>query len=75
MQRKTRRWQKETMIRAVKCEAQTAIATIGSAAVWREVNWKIVLSSAAMAVLISVLSSIAMLPDGSNQVRKNTPST
>ena len=75
MQRKTRRWLKETMIRAVKCAAQTAIATIGSAAIWGEVNWKIVLSSATMAVLISVLSSIAMLPDGSNQVRKNTPST
>ena len=50
---------KAALIRAVRTVCQTAIATIGTTALIEEVNWLLVLSSAALAGLLSVLNSIA----------------
>lgn len=46
-------------IRAIRTICQTAIATIGSAAIFTDVNWKVVLSASLLAGLVSVLTSIA----------------
>ena len=46
-------------IRAIRTLAQTAIATIGTTAVLEEVNWVLVASSAVLAAILSILSSIA----------------
>ena len=50
---------KAALIRAIRTVCQTAIATIGTTAVLEEVNWLLVLSSAALAGLLSILNSIA----------------
>ncbi len=54
------------MIRAVKTLAQTAVATVGTAAVLAEVNWLMVLSASALAALLSLLTSLAGLPEVKN---------
>lgn len=59
----TKRWLKAAGIRAIKTIAQTAIATIGTAAVMGEVNWIMVGSSALLAGVLSVLTSVAGLPE------------
>ena len=46
-------------IRAVRTIAQTAIATIGSAAVFSDVDWKVVLSAALLSGVVSLLTSVA----------------
>lgn len=46
-------------IRAIRTICQTAIATIGSAAIFTDVNWQVVLSASLLAGLVSVLTSIA----------------
>lgn len=50
---------KAALIRAIRTVCQTAIATIGTTAVLEEVNWLLVLSSSALAGLLSILNSIA----------------
>lgn len=55
-------WMKAAGVRAVKTMAQTAIATIGSAAVLSSVDWKMVVSAAVLAGLLSLLTSVAGLP-------------
>ena len=57
------KWWKAAGIRAIKTFAQTAVATIGTSAVISEVNWLIVASASALAGILSLLTSIAGLPE------------
>lgn len=61
--RNRKSWAKAAGIRAVKTMAQTAVATIGTSAVIGEVNWIAVASAAALAGVLSVLTSLAGLPE------------
>lgn len=65
-----KKWFKAAGIRAIKTIAQTAIATIGTAAAIGEVNWKLVLSASALAGILSMLTSIAGIPEV-EKVRKD----
>ena len=56
-------WIKAAGVRAIKTVAQTAVATIGTSAVISEVDWRIVLSASLLAGILSVLTSIAGLPE------------
>lgn len=58
-----KKWIKCAGIRALKTVAQTAIATIGTSAVMSEVNWLMVLSASLLAGILSLLTSIAGLPE------------
>lgn len=58
-----KRWWKAAGIRAVKTLAQTAVATIGTSAVLSEVNWAVVASASVLAALLSLLTSVAGLPE------------
>ena len=60
---KTKLWMKAAGVRAVKTVAQSAIGVIGAAAAMGEVNWPMVFSGAALAGIISLLTSIAGLPE------------
>lgn len=59
----TKKWAKAAGIRAVKTVAQAAIAGIGTAAALGQVDWKYVLSASVLAGVISVLTSIAGIPE------------
>ena len=56
-------WLRAAGVRAVKTVAQPAVATIGSAAVFDEVNWMMVASASLLAGLLSLLTSVAGLPE------------
>lgn len=56
-------WVKAAGVRAVKTFAQTAVATVGTAAVLSEVDWLLTASAATLAALLSLLTSVAGLPE------------
>lgn len=59
----TKKWLKAAGIRAVKTMAQTAVAVIGTGAVLSEVDWKMVLSASIVAGIVSILTSVAGIPE------------
>lgn len=70
MKRDWKTWAKAAGIRAIKTVAQSAIAMIGTAAVMAEVDWKMVVSAAVLAGIISMLTSIAGLPEVSTETEE-----
>jgi hypothetical protein len=63
MNEKTITWGKAALVRAVKTAAQAAVAIIGTTLVISEVNWALVLSAAGISGLLSILTSLAGLPE------------
>lgn len=59
----SRTWARAALIRAVKTVAQTAVATIGTTAVIEQVDWRLVASASVLAGILSVLTSVAGLPE------------
>ena len=59
----TQKWAKAAGIRALKTMAQTAVAVIGTGAVISAVDWKMVVSSAIVAGVVSLLTSVAGIPE------------
>lgn len=63
MSEKTKKWIRAAAVRSVRTIAQTAVATIGAAAVLSEVNWAVVASASVLAGVLSLLTSVAGLPE------------
>ena len=63
MSTKIKKWIKAAGIRAIRTVAQTAVATIGVSAVMQDVNWAMLGSASLLAGILSVLTSIASLPE------------
>ncbi|MBQ2287057.1 MAG: holin [Acutalibacteraceae bacterium] len=63
MKNKIVKWAKAAAVRAIKTVAQTAVATIGTSAMMASVNWKVVISASILAGILSVLTSLAGLPE------------
>ena len=66
MKEKIISWIKAAGVRALKTTAQTAVAAISTAALINEVNWAVVISASALAGLLSLLTSVAGLPELKN---------
>ena len=65
------RWLKCAAIRAVKTMAQTAVATIGTAMVMSQVDWKMVLSASVLAGILSLLTSVAGIPEADEKYEED----
>lgn len=63
MSNKAKLWIKAAGVRAIKTIAQTAVATIGTAAVVSSVDWRMVASASLLAGVLSLLTSVAGLPE------------
>ena len=63
MNEKFEKWLKAAGTRAVKTVAQTAVATIGTSAILSAVDWKVVISASLLAGILSLLTSVAGLPE------------
>jgi hypothetical protein len=63
----TKKWFKAAGIRAIKTIAQTAIAMIGTSVVLAEVDWVAVVSASVLAGILSILTSLAGLPEVDNE--------
>ena len=59
----SKEWWKAAGIRAIKTVAQTAVGVIGASTVVSSVDWKVVVSSAVLAGVVSILTSVAGLPE------------
>ena len=59
----TKKWLEAAAVRAIKTVAQTAVATIGTAAVLGAVDWRMVVSASVLAGVLSMLTSVAGLPE------------
>lgn len=68
--RNWKEWAKKAGIRAIKTVAQTAVATIGTSAAIGDVNWIMVLSASALAGVLSLLTSVAGIPEEEKSVEK-----
>ena len=64
-------WLRAAGIRAVKTVAQTALASLGTSAVLSDVNWTMVLSASLLAGLLSLLTSVAGLPELTTENKEN----
>ena len=71
MSEKWKLWWKAAGVRAVKTIAQTCIATIGASALLSDVNWITVLSTAVLAGVLSLLTSVAGIPEVKQEVSTN----
>lgn len=58
-----KKWAKAAIVRAIKTVAQAAVAAIGSSAALGDVNWTLVASTAALSGVLSLLTSVAGLPE------------
>ena len=63
MSEKWKSWWRAALIRAVKTFAQTALATMGTAVMLSQVNWVVVVSTSVLAAVLSLLTSLAGLPE------------
>ena len=63
MNNKFEKWYKAAGVRAIKTIAQTAVATIGTSAILSAVDWKVVISASLLAGILSLLTSVAGLPE------------
>lgn len=64
-----KQWIKAAGIRAIKTVAQTAVATIGTAAALGEVDWKLIISASILSGIVSLLTSVAGLPEVNTEER------
>lgn len=58
-----KQWTKAAAVRAIKTVAQTVVGVIGASTVVSSVDWKVVVSSAVLAGVVSILTSVAGLPE------------
>ena len=70
-----KKWAKAAGIRAIKTVAQTAIGVIGAASVLGDVNWAVVVSAALLAGILSLLTSVAGLPEVDMETPKKPEGT
>lgn len=68
--RNWKEWAKKAGIRAIKTVAQTAVATIGTSAAIGDVNWLMVLSASVLAGVLSLLTSVAGIPEEEKSVEE-----